>query len=124
MENGVESINQSEPLIHSQNRVAQQKRNASPEDFEARLQELYDRLEDLNADSTLVSFDGRPHVFDAALDLRVKVEAVRWMLRVAKHLAEPARQPVLTTIGNSLDQLERAFEASIHDELAETSTHI
>ncbi|MGA2509199.1 MAG: hypothetical protein ABSG27_03145 [Candidatus Acidiferrales bacterium] len=124
MENGVESINQSEPLIHSQNRVAQQKRNASPEDFEARLQELYDRLEDLNADSTLVSFDGRPHVFDAALDLRVKVEAVRWMLRVAKHLAEPARQPVLATIGNSLDQLERAFEASIHDELAETSTHI
>lgn len=124
MENGVESINQSEPLIHSQNRVAQQKRNASPEDFEARLQELHDRLEDLNADSTLVSFDGRPHVFDAALDLRVKVEAVRWMLRVAKHLAEPARQPVLATIGNSLDQLERAFEASIHDELAETSTHI
>jgi len=124
MENGVESINQSEPLIHSQNRIAQQKRNASPEDFEARLQELYDRLEDLNADSTLVSFDGRPHVFDAALDLRVKVEAVRWMLRVAKHLAEPARQPVLATIGNSLDQLERAFEASIHDELAETSTHI
>ncbi|MGB8789139.1 MAG: hypothetical protein WCC98_15860 [Candidatus Acidiferrales bacterium] len=40
--------------------------------------------------------------------LRVKIEAVRWMLRVAKHLNDAARGKVLLTINRSLDDLERA----------------
>jgi hypothetical protein len=81
------------------------------EDFEARLQDLNDRLHDMDATSRLVLLNGRLHVLDVVLDMRVKVEAVRWMLRVSKHLGDPARQQVLVAIENSVNKLETAFES-------------
>src|ERR1700686_3369981 len=75
---------------------------------EERLQHLNDRLQNVNAASYLVWLKSGVHRFDPVLDLRVKVEAVRWMLRIAKHLNDGARETVFLTVRNSLDQLEKA----------------
>ena len=39
-------------------------------------------------------------------DLGVKVEAARWMLRIAKHLNGATRELVISTLQRSLDDLE------------------
>jgi hypothetical protein len=41
----------------------------------------------------------------------VKVEAVRWMLRIAKHMQNSAREVMFLRIQNSLHKLEKALEA-------------
>jgi hypothetical protein len=82
--------------------------------LEARLLDLSERLPDFNGDPEIVSVKGRPHIFDPALDLRIKVDAVRWMLRVAKHVQDPARERILLTVTNSLAQLERAVNERPH----------
>jgi len=102
----------SETLSNSEGRSAA-KDNALLEDFETRLQHLENRLQDLDVDSRLVFLKSGPHVFDAVLDLRVKVDAVRWMLRVARHLGDPERARVFATVANSIDQLEDALETEL-----------
>jgi hypothetical protein len=82
--------------------------------LEARLQELSERLTDFHAEPELVRPKSGPHVFDPALDLRIKVDAVRWMLRVAKHVEGPARERILLVVNSSLDQLERAVNQRPH----------
>jgi hypothetical protein len=83
-------------------------------EFEARVQSLSDRLPSFGADVEVVWLKSGPHIFDPALDLRVKVDAVRWMLRVAKHSAGTAREQILMTVKNSLDQLEEAVDPRLH----------
>jgi hypothetical protein len=82
--------------------------------LEARLQDLSERLPDFDGEPEIVSVKGKPHIFDPVLDLRVKVDAVRWMLRVVKHVQDPARERILLTVTNSLDQLERAVNERPH----------
>jgi hypothetical protein len=82
--------------------------------LETRLQDLSERLPNFNGQPELVSLENGPHIFDPALDLRVKVEAVRWMLRVAKHVQDPARERILLTVNSSLDQLETAVNEHTH----------
>lgn len=81
------------------------------EEFEARIQHICDRYENLDAATHLVYLKGGAHVYDPHLNLHVKVEAVRWMLRIAKHMSEPAREVVLLRIENSLRQLEAPVES-------------
>lgn len=83
------------------------------QELEARLQGFSDRLPSFHADSE-VCLNSGPHIFDPVLDLRVKVDAVRWMLRVAKHMEGPAHERILTTARDSLDQLERAIDQKPH----------
>ena len=84
------------------------------DELEARLQNISGCLPNLNADSELVPGNGAARAFDLALDLRVKVEAVQWMLRVVKHVQAPARERILLTINNSLEQLEEAVNHKSH----------
>jgi hypothetical protein len=81
------------------------------EEVETRLQRVCDRYRSLNAASHLVWLEKEPHVYDPDLDLHVKVEAVRWMLRIAKHMSGPAREVIFLRIENSLRQLESAIES-------------
>jgi hypothetical protein len=46
--------------------------------------------------------------------LRVKVEALQWIFRVAKHLKGTARDRVITTVCKSLDDLEIALQTELH----------
>jgi len=82
-------------------------------EVEPRLQRICDRYNNLNAASHLVVLESGPYIYDPDLNLRVKAEAVRWMLRIAKHMSEPAREVVFLRIENSLRQLEAAVESRL-----------
>jgi hypothetical protein len=88
--------------------------SAQTSDVEQRLDTLRQRVRSLTADSSLVWLEDRLHIFDPALDLRVKVEAVHLMLRAAELLSDPDKEKVLLTVRNSLDQLEKAVELDVH----------
>jgi hypothetical protein len=82
-------------------------------EFESRLERLTDRFQEMNTASHYVWLADGPHVFDPSLDLSVKVEAIRWMLRIAKHMNDRAREAVFLRIEVSLRQLEAAIESQI-----------
>ena len=84
----------------------------SESQIEARIERLDDQIDTLDLDSRLVWLKSGPHVYSPEFDLSVKVEAIRWMLRIAKHMHESARQAVFARVDNSLRQIELALEAS------------
>ena len=92
---------------------ASQAQDSALNALEARLQDMESRIQSLKVQSPLPWPTSREKLFDAALDLRVKLDAVRWMLRVSKHLSGQARERVILTITNSLTQLEKAVEPAI-----------
>jgi hypothetical protein len=81
------------------------------EEVESRLQRVCDRYKNLNAAPHFVWLEDGAHIYDPGLNLRVKVDAVRWMLRIAKHMSEPAREVLFSRIENSLRQLEATVES-------------
>lgn len=87
---------------------------AQTSDVEQRLDTLRERVHNLRADSSLVWLEDGLHIFDPALDLRVKVEAVHLMLRAAELLSDSDKEKILLTVRNSLDQLEKAVELDVH----------
>jgi hypothetical protein len=95
-------------------RVSDETKFFRAEEVEARIQHVCDRYKNLNSASRTVWLESGPHICNPELDLHVKVEAVRWMLRIAKHMSEPAREVVFLRIENSLRQLESAVEPRVH----------
>lgn len=95
---------------------ARENAGAGPQisDVESRLDALRQRVRNLKTDSSLVWLEDRLHIFDPALDLRVKVEAVHLMLRAAELLSDSDKEKILLTVRNSLDQLEKAVELDVH----------
>ena len=89
------------------------RQDCSLDALEARLQDLEHRVQSLKVNSPLPWPTSREKIFDAALDLRVKLDAVRWMMRVSKHLSGQTRERVVLTITNSLIQLEKAVEPAV-----------
>jgi len=81
-------------------------------EIEARIEQLDGQIGNLDVDSRLVWLKTGPHVYSPELDLTVKVEAIRWMLRIAKHMQDSAREVVFLRIENSLRQLERSLHAN------------
>ena len=68
------------------------------QEAEQRLEDLSSRLQDLNAASHLIWLKSGLDNRDPVLDLRNKVESVRWMLRIAKHLSTSAREMLFANI--------------------------
>ena len=95
---------------------ARENADAGPQisDVESRLDALRQRVRNLKADPSLVWLEDRLHIFDPALDLRVKVDAVHLMLRAAELLSDSDKEKILLTVRNSLDQLEKAVELDVH----------
>jgi hypothetical protein len=85
--------------------------SAQEAEFETRLQQLNDQIVNLDLDSRMVLLKTGPHVYSPELDFSVKVEAIRWMLRIAKRMQYSAREVVYLRIENSLRQLERSLNA-------------
>jgi hypothetical protein len=79
--------------------------------IEVRIQDICERHNNSKSNSNQVWLNCEPHTYDPNLDLCVKVEAVRWMLRIAKHMPEPAREVMFLRIENSLRQLDAAIES-------------
>ena len=80
--------------------------------IEARLQQLAGYVDGMHSDSRLVWLKTGPHIYDPDFDLSVKIEALHWMLRIAKHTHDSARDAIFQRLQNSLDQLEKALEFS------------
>jgi hypothetical protein len=100
---------------HLEKRQAPQSeiRSARRQDFrssalKARLQDVSERLPNLDVDPEFMPRESGVQAFGPAFDLCAKVDAVRWMLRVAKHVQDPARERILLRANSTLDQLERA----------------
>jgi|SRR5271154_5742237 len=64
-----------------------------------------------------VSFSGKPRALDLMNDLRVKIKATDNKLRVAKLLSEPARESMLLTVRDSLNELEETIAAHLDVEM-------
>jgi hypothetical protein len=80
--------------------------------IEARIQQLNDQIDDLDSGSRLIWLKTGPHIYNADFDLSVKVEAVRWMLRIARHMQNSAREVMFLRIQNSLNKLEKALASA------------
>jgi hypothetical protein len=91
------------------------------EQVEARIQRICDRCKDLDSASQPVRLKSGPHTYNPELDLCVKVEAVRWMLRIAKRMSEPAREVVLLRAENSLRKLEATVDSCAYRAPSPTS---
>jgi len=86
-------------------------RHAEEQIIEARIQILARQIEKLDSASRLVWLKTGPHIYDRDFDLSVKIEAVRWMLRIARNLTGSSRDMVMQRVEHSLDQLEMALDA-------------
>ena len=109
----IEVQNQVDQRLQSESRT-RRSQGVRLRELEARLRDLSGRLTSFQADAEVVHLKSGPHIFDPALDLRVKVDAVRWMLRVAKHTEGPALEHILLTVANSLEQLEKTVDPRSH----------
>lgn len=81
-------------------------------EIEARIRQLGKQIDDLNSDSRLVWLKTGPHIYNAEFDLSVKIEAVRWMLRIAKNMQASARDAMFARIQTALGQLEGTLEGA------------
>jgi len=78
-----------------------------------RIERLAGLVEGLRSAPYYVWLADQVHLCDAAGDLRVKVEALKWMFRIAKHMNGDARILVMATVSKSVDDLEVAVEAQM-----------
>ena len=81
------------------------------EQLEPRIDAMTHVVDGMRAAPYQVLRAGTMQICDPVNDLRVKVEAVRWMLRIAKHLNGVARELVMATVTKSVEDLEFAIEA-------------
>jgi hypothetical protein len=80
------------------------------EQLEPRIDGMSCMVEGLHAAPYYVAQAESGKLVDPVNDLRVKVEAVRWMLRIAKHLNGVAREMVMATVARSVNDLETVVE--------------
>jgi hypothetical protein len=110
-----QALIQDRPEIASSHRLHavrhRHEENFEEKEIEARIERLTERFKKTNAASNLVWLKSGPHIYNPTLDLSVKVEAIRWMLRIAKPMSEPAREVMLLRIENSMRKLEAAVES-------------
>ncbi|HEY4742132.1 MAG TPA: hypothetical protein VIH76_16160 [Candidatus Acidoferrales bacterium] len=80
--------------------------------FEERLGAIAKHIDELQSSPlNVVKSADSPEACEPAVELRVKAEAARWMLRVAKHLAGPTRERVFTAVKKSLDEIESIVDS-------------
>jgi hypothetical protein len=86
---------------------------ASEKGVENRLQDLRNFVDALSAAAHPIWLINAARMSEAADELRVKVEALDWMLRVARHFNGPNLGILLSAIEESLSDLEKAVESEM-----------
>jgi len=81
------------------------------EQLEPRIESMSHAVDGLRVTPYQVLRGEKMQLCDPVNDLRVKVEAVRWMVRIGKHLNGVAREMVMATVTKSVEDLELAIEA-------------
>jgi hypothetical protein len=106
-------INDSTSPQHVEQGLHSQTKDLVEGDLNSRLDELTVLVDQLDPDRHDIRLEHTVQICDRKQELRVKVEAVRWMIRIAKHLKGVGRKMVISTIGKSLEDLESAVAAEI-----------
>jgi hypothetical protein len=81
------------------------------EQLEPRIDGMSHMVEALRVAPYQVLRGEKMQLCDPVNELRIKVEAVRWMLRIAKHLNGVARSTVMGTVSKSVEDLELVVES-------------
>jgi hypothetical protein len=90
---------------------------ASENQLEIRLKNLDKLVYSVHAALRQVSFSGKSRALCLMDDLRVKIKASQNTLRVAKLLREPARASMLSSVRDSLSELEEAIATHLDVEM-------
>jgi hypothetical protein len=104
LERAVAGIPQAE--VSSQNRSPQINVSAPENELENRLRNLESLANSIEAALGRESFAGQPRALDLLRDLRLKIRTSSNMFRVAKLLSEPARASMLSSVRDSVNDLE------------------
>lgn len=104
LDRAVAGIPQTE--VRSQNRSPQINVSAPENELENRIRNLERLANSLQAALGRESFSGKPHALELLNDLRLKIKASWNMFRVAKLLSEPAHASMLSTVRDSVSDLE------------------
>ena len=91
--------------------------NASESELEIRINNLDKLVHSVHSALRQVSFSGKPRALDLMNDLRAKIKATQNKLRVAKLLSEPARESMLLTVRDTLNELEETIAAHLDVEM-------
>jgi hypothetical protein len=80
------------------------------EQLEPRIDSMSHAVEALKVAPYQVFRGEKMELCDPVNELRIKVEAVKWMLRIGKHLNGIARTSVMGTVSKSVEDLELVVE--------------
>lgn len=86
----------------------------SADELEPRIETLGRIVTGLSEEIAYLGISDAEYHGEPVRDLRVKVEALRWMFRIAMHLNGTAREMVMVTVSNSVGDLEIALAAQLH----------
>jgi UPF0288 family protein (methanogenesis marker protein 3) len=92
--------------LRVQTKSPQRDESAMENDLENRIENLDKLVDSVHVALDHESFSGKRHALDLVNELRVKIKASHNMLRVAKLLSEPARESMLSSVRNCLNDLE------------------
>jgi len=92
--------------LRVQSNSLQRDEYALDNELENRLKNLDKLVDSLQATPGPISDSGKPHALDFVNDLRVRIKATHNLFRVAKLLSEPARESMLSKVGDSVNDLE------------------
>ena len=84
------------------------------EQLEPRIEELTRIVVGLDVAPYQVWLADTVHLCDPLNDLRLKVEALQWMFRIAKNLNDETRDRVITMLCKSVNDLEIALKTRLH----------
>lgn len=87
------------------------------EQLEPRIEGLRREVEGMRVAPSYVWVGEQEELADPVEELRVKVEALRWMLRIAKHLNGVARDLVIGTVCRSAQELESAVRGRLAEDV-------
>jgi hypothetical protein len=91
--------------------------SAQENELENRIKNLDQLVHSIHVALHQVSFSGKLHALDLTTELLVKIKATHNMFRVAQVLSEPARQSLLSRVGNSVNDLEMVIAAQFDVEM-------
>jgi hypothetical protein len=98
---------------HAELGVHPKSRQTDEHELEHRIKILDKLVDSIPSATDQVSSSGKAHVFDLVNDLRVKINANRNLVRVARLLSEPARESMFSKVRNSLEDLEGSISSQL-----------
>jgi len=114
-----ETVGSAQPEIGVQNDSLQDDESRLESDLEARIRNLGKVVERLHRFLPEESFSGKPIALDLVNDLQAKIAASNNLFRVARLLSEPARESLVATVRDSVNNLEEVIASNFSVEITQ-----